>query len=115
MKRYSGDSIELVDFKTSKMPVPGKDIRSEIIDLQLDIYALGAEKALRLKVANTIAHFLGDGNLAMNTWSSERRSQVLTKLTAILNCIDAGKYSANISYCVYCLEFGAICPYASVV
>jgi hypothetical protein len=35
MKRYSGDSIELIDFKTSKMPEPDKDIRKEIIDLQL--------------------------------------------------------------------------------
>jgi ATP-dependent exoDNAse (exonuclease V) beta subunit len=71
MKRYSGDSIELVDFKTSNMPVPGKDIMKEIIDLQLDIYALGAEKALHLKVANTTAHFLGDGNLATNPWYRE--------------------------------------------
>ena len=58
-----------MDFKTSKMPAPG-DIRKEIIDLQLDIYALGAEKALHLKVANTTAHFLGDGNLGTNAWSS---------------------------------------------
>jgi len=115
MKRYSGNSIELVDFKTSKMPAPGKDIRKEIIDLQLDIYALGAENALSLKVANTIAHFLGDGNLVTNAWSSERRAQVLKKLTGILNCIDEGKYNPNFSYCAYCLEFRAICPYAAVV
>ena len=115
MKRYSGDSIELVDFKTSNMPVPGKDIRREIIDLQLEIYALGAEKALHLKVANTTAHFLGDGNLAINAWSLARRAQALTKLTGILNCIDEGKYNPNFSYCAYCLEFGAICPYAAMV
>jgi ATP-dependent exoDNAse (exonuclease V) beta subunit len=72
MRRYSGDSIELVDFKTSKMPEPGKDIRKEIIDLQLNIYALGAEKALHLKVANTTAHFLGDGNLVNNATSTVR-------------------------------------------
>jgi hypothetical protein len=115
MKRYSGDSIELVDFKTSKMPVPGKDIRKEIIDLQLDIYALGAELALQLKVANTTAHFLGDGNLATNPWSSERRAQALSKLTGILNCIDEGEYNPNFSYCAYCLEFRSICPYTAVV
>jgi hypothetical protein len=96
------------------MPVPGKDIRKEIIDLQLDIYALGAENALSLKVASTTAHFLGDGNLTMNEWSTERRVQALAKLTGILNCIDMGKFKPNLSYCVYCLEFGAICPYASV-
>ena len=113
IKRHSGDSIELVDFKTSKMPVPGKDIRKEIIDLQLDIYALGAEKALHLKVANTTAHFLGDGNLVTNVWSTERRAQALIKLTGILNCIDEGKYNPNFSYCAYCLEFRSICPYAA--
>ena len=115
MKRCSEGSIDLVDFKTSKMPVPGKDIRKEIIDLQLDIYALGAEKALSLKVANTTAHFLGDGNLATNPWSSDRRAQALTKLTGILNCIDEGKYNPNFSYCAYCLEFRSICPYEAVV
>ena len=114
MKRCSDGSIELVDFKTSKMPAPGKDIRKEIIDLQLDIYALGAENALSLKVANTIAHFLGDGNLVMNAWSSERRAQVLKKLTGILNCIDEGKYDPNPSYCAYCSEFRSICPHVAV-
>jgi DNA helicase-2/ATP-dependent DNA helicase PcrA len=114
MKRHSGDLIELVDFKTSKMPVPGKDVRNEIIDLQLDIYALGAEKSLHLKVANTTAHFLGDGNLATNPWSSERRDQTLTKLTGILNCIDEGKFEPDLSYCAYCLEFREICPHAIV-
>jgi len=111
MKRHSGDSIELVDFKTSKMPVPGKDIRKENIDLQLDIYTLGAEKALHLKVANTATHFLGDGNLVMNAWSPGRRAQALMKLTGILNCIDEGRYNPNFSYCAYCLEFRAICPH----
>ena len=115
LKRYSGDSLELVDFKTSKMPEPDKDIRKEIIDLQLDIYALGAEEALHLKIANVTAHFLGDGNLALNAWSSERRARALKKLTGILNCIDDGKYNPNFSYCAYCLEFGAICPYAAMV
>jgi hypothetical protein len=103
-----------VDFKTSKMPKPGKDIRKEIIDLQLDIYALGAEDALHLKLANTTAHFLGDGNLLIDAWSSERRSQALTKLIRILNCIDDGKFNPNFSYCAYCQEFRAICPYATV-
>jgi len=115
MKRFSEDSIELVDFKTSKMPVPGKDIRKEIIDLQLDIYALGAEKAIHFKVANTTAHFLGDGNLATNPWTSERRAQALYKLAGILNCIEEGKYNPNFSYCAYCLEFREICPYAIIL
>ena len=114
IKRCAEGSIELVDFKTSKMPVLGKDIRKEIIDLQLDIYSIGAEKALHLKVANTTAHFLGDGNLAMNAWSLARRAQALTKLTAILNCIDEGKFNPNLSYCGYCSECRSICPYAAV-
>jgi hypothetical protein len=80
--------------------------------MQLGIYALGAEKALHLKVANT-AHFLGDGNLVTNAWSTERRAQAIKKLTGILNCIDEGKYNPNISYCPYCLEFRSICPYAA--
>jgi DNA helicase-2/ATP-dependent DNA helicase PcrA len=115
IKRHSGNSIELIDFKTSKMPVAGKDIRKEIIDLQLDIYALGAEKALHLKVTNTTAHFLGDSNLVTNVWSTERRAQALKKLTGILNCIDESKYSPNFSYCAYCSEFRSICPYAAEV
>jgi hypothetical protein len=49
---------------------------------------LGAENALHLNIAIIAAHFLGDDDLAINAWSSERRVQALTKLTEILNCID---------------------------
>lgn len=115
IKRHSADSIELVDFKTSKMPVSGIDIRKEIIDLQLDIYALGAGKALHLNVANTTAHFLGDGNLATDAWTPERRARALKKRAGILNCIDEGKYDPNVSYCDYCSEFRGICPYSAAV
>jgi hypothetical protein len=43
-------------------------------------HALGAEKTLHLKVANTIAHFLVDGNLAIDAWSTERKTLALTRV-----------------------------------
>lgn len=112
IKREQRNSIELVDFKTSKMPI--KDFRDEGIDLQLDLYALGAERALGLNIVKTTAHFLGDGKLFTNAWSSDRRANALLKIEDMLNRIDKGEYSPNLSYCAYCQEFRAICPYAMV-
>jgi DNA helicase-2/ATP-dependent DNA helicase PcrA len=110
IRRYSENLIELVDFKTSKMPMSGRDIRSRNIRLQLDLYALGAE-ALGLKITETTAHFMGDGGLATNAWTSERRTQAIANLKSMLNCIDSGTYTPNCDYCAYCLEFGLICSY----
>lgn len=111
LKRDDNGSIELVDFKTSKMPVDDVGLKAERIDLQLDLYALGAEKALGLKVAKTTAHFLADGKLQTTEWSEDRKSDAVRKLVNILSCLEKDEYSPNHSYCGYCWEFGKICPH----
>ncbi|MDD1753548.1 MAG: PD-(D/E)XK nuclease family protein, partial [Methanotrichaceae archaeon] len=111
LKRDGKDSIEIVDFKTYEMMSDDKEIRSNNIDFQLDIYALGVERALRQKVAKTTVHFLKDGKLLTTEWSSERRDNTLTKLIAILENIANGQYSPNLDYCVYCQDFKELCPY----
>lgn len=114
LKRDDNGSIELVDFKTSKMPVKDANIKDDRIDLQLDLYALGAEKALGLKVAKTTAHFLADGNRLTMEWSVDRKSDAVLKLANILGHIEKDEYSPNRSYCDYCWEFRKICPHYRV-
>jgi DNA helicase II / ATP-dependent DNA helicase PcrA len=111
LKRDGNGLIELVDFKTSKMPLDDVSLKAERIDLQLDLYALGAEKALGLKVAKTTAHFLADGKRQTMEWSVDRKSEAARKLANILSCIENDEYSPNHSYCGYCWEFRKICPY----
>jgi CRISPR/Cas system-associated exonuclease Cas4 (RecB family) len=83
LKRDGRESIEIVDFKTYEMKPEDKEIRTNNIDFQLDIYALGAERALRQKVAKTTVHFLKDGRLLTTDWSSERRDNALKRLYEI--------------------------------
>ena len=107
--------VEIVDFKTSEMPANDDGIRKDSIDLQLDIYALGVEKALGFKVAKTTAHFLGDGNLLTTDWSSDRRTNALLRLSSVLDNIADGQFASNHDYCAYCHEFREICPYGQVI
>ncbi|OPY50187.1 MAG: PD-(D/E)XK nuclease superfamily protein [Methanosaeta sp. PtaU1.Bin060] len=111
LKREDNDSIEIVDFKTSKGPAKDISIKDDRIDLQLDLYALGAEKAMGLRVAKTTAHFLADGKRLTNEWSDDRKSHAILKLANILDCIKRDEYSPDYSYCDYCWEFRKICPH----
>ncbi|MDD1742829.1 MAG: PD-(D/E)XK nuclease family protein [Methanotrichaceae archaeon] len=56
LKRDHQDKVEIIDFKTSGMLTNYDEITKDNINLQLDIYALGAEKALGFKVSKTTAH-----------------------------------------------------------
>jgi hypothetical protein len=97
------------------MPANDERLERNIINLQLDIYALGVEKALGFKVAKTTAHFLGDGNLLTNGWSPDRRTNAISKLSSVLDNISDGQFAPNHDYCAYCHEFREICPYGQVI
>jgi len=102
------EGIDIVDFKTSM----SGDLNGVGIDLQLDLYALGAEESLGLKVEKTTVHFLGDGKLESTAWSEERKEKAISGLTDILNQIEAGDFPPKHDYCPACDEFRDICPFA---
>jgi len=110
LRREKNDGIDIVDFKTSK----ADELKKEGIDLQLDLYALGAEESLGLKVEKTTVHFLGDGKQHSTAWSEERKAKATSRLTDILDQIDAGDFPPNYHYCSACEEFREICPFAKI-
>lgn len=108
--RSYGDQgdVEIVDFKTSNS-APLSEGR---IDLQLDLYALGTERSMGLRVAGETAHFLADGVAPTVEWTPEREEHARAELTLILETIDRGDFGPKTEYCARCDEFNAICPYA---
>ncbi|VVB73107.1 ATP-dependent DNA helicase Rep [uncultured archaeon] len=110
LKREKNGGIDIVDFKTSK----ASELKRDGIDLQLDLYALGAEESLGFKVDKTTVHFLGDGKLQSNAWSEERKEKAISRLASILNKIEKGDFPPNHEYCSDCDEFREICPFAKI-
>jgi len=110
LRQEKNEGIDIVDFKTSK----AGELKREGIDLQLDLYALGAEESLSLKVERTTVHFLGDGKLESKAWSEERKAKAISRLTDILNQIEAGEFPHKHDYCPACDEFRDICPFARI-
>jgi len=109
LRRDRHGGVELVDFKTSHAIPP----EAERIDLQLDLYALGAQESLGHTVTRQTVHFLGDGQVISWAWDEGRAQAAHSELRAILNQIHAGKFAPNPAYCNRCHEFLAICPYAA--
>lgn len=108
LRRGENDGVDIVDFKTSKT----ESLKKEGIDLQLDLYALGAEESLGRKVVKTTVHFLGDSNAISSPWSEDRKAKAKARLTEVLKQIERGEFPPNIVYCAACEEFREICPYA---
>ena len=102
------DGCEIVDFKTSKPRPEGMERDA----FQLALYALGVEESLHLPVSSLTVHFIGKKQQVVQwAWSDERKLEASERLTAILTCIEQGKYEPDLSYCRLCKEFRAICPY----
>lgn len=102
------DGIEIVDFKTSA----AKPLAEDGMDLQLDLYALGAKESLRHNVARTAVHFLDDGKVSDSLWSEERRAKAVSRLGHVLESINRGDFQPTREFCGQCDEFKKICPYS---
>ena len=108
--RRTDGGVEVVDFKTSAA-VP---LEEERIDLQLDLYAMGAEAGLGEKVRRQTVHFLADGQVLSWEWNEERAREAQAQLREVLERIRRGEFTPDTSYCPRCSEFRDICPYARV-
>jgi RecB family exonuclease len=108
IRKDAGESLELVDFKTSK-PLP-KDL--EQVELQLSLYGLGVEASLGEPVSRLSAHFLGKEQKVVSwEWDEAHKKAAQGRLNGILEAIAHGQFEPNRNYCSRCQEFQAICPY----
>lgn len=106
----SDGKIEIIDYKTGKMP-DEKELKKS---LQLSIYAMAAtDKGLYKqeidKVDLTFYYLQGAQKITMNR-TLDDVTAVKTKVTEITNKIKAGEFPANVGpWCDYC-DFKPICP-----
>jgi DNA helicase-2/ATP-dependent DNA helicase PcrA len=110
LRAVEGDSVEVVDFKTSD----AVDLAGEGIDLQLALYARGVQDGLERPVARGVAHFLRDGEVVRVAWSEALWEKARGQLGETLESIDAEAYPPNDRYCARCSEYQAICPHSVV-
>ena len=108
LMRRVGDGIEIVDFKAGKS-VPAA---LEQIDTQLDLYALGAESNLGVRVVGQAVHFLEDDKVYSWDWSPDKSKSARARLSGVLGCIAVRDLPPRVDYCPQCQEFRRICPYA---
>lgn len=108
--RKQDDGIEVVDFKTSGASKERAD--QEQVEMQLDIYSLGAEMLLGKSVTKQTAHFLGDGETRSSPWSAEQAARTRERLSSILDLVAARKFVPRTEFCARCTEFRQICVHA---
>jgi len=107
IRKTNGNLKEIVDFKTSE----SKTGWGEQTELQMDLYALGAERGLDMQTEKCTIHFLGDDRVESKDWSIERIDQIENSLKDLIQKIKMQKFEPRQEYCPLCEEFKDICPY----
>jgi DNA helicase-2/ATP-dependent DNA helicase PcrA len=106
--RHADGGYELVDFKTSQ----SAPAAMEQVDVQLDLYALGAESSLGMPIVQQGAHFLGDDRVHTRAWTAQKAESAREHLGTVVSEIADQHFPPRPEYCPRCDEFRAICPYA---
>jgi DNA helicase-2/ATP-dependent DNA helicase PcrA len=107
MRRAAGDKKEIIDFKTYGSKIGSR----EQAEQQMDIYALGLENSVDLKVGRRTLHFLEDGVVRTTGWDSTECEAARKNLCGIVGKIKKGDFQPRTEYCPICTEFKGICPY----
>lgn len=107
IRKANDKSKEIVDFKTSDSETSWK----EQIELQMGMYALGAEDSLGLQVERCSVHFLKDGKVVSTDWDGKKREASIGHLKDLIKEIKQQRFLPRQEYCSFCGEFKDICPY----
>jgi DNA helicase-2/ATP-dependent DNA helicase PcrA len=107
VRREPDSRREIVDFKTSA----ALPIQLENIDIQLDLYALGAETQPGWTVGRQTVHFLKDDAVRSWEWLDPKKTEAHTGLSDLLNRINRREFDCRKEYCPRCAEFRGICPH----
>jgi hypothetical protein len=106
LRRQDG-GYELVDFKSGR----SAPAALQQVDVQLDLYALGAESNPHVHIVRQSAHFLADDKLYTREWSPRRAALAEKQFGKLLDQITRQEFPPRTAYCPRCDEFRAICPY----
>jgi len=107
IRNGNNDSKEIVDFKTTR----SKASNIEQYDHQMDIYALGAEKGLKLDISDRSLYFLEDNKPQTIDWDESKRKTAESNLSSLIQKIKNQEFEPREEFCPFCDEFKEICPY----
>jgi len=102
-----GEAREIVDFKTSESKTAWQDQT----DLQMNLYAIGAECSLKMQIERCSIHFLSDNKVVSCEWDEKKAEEAEYFLKDMINKIKEQKFEPRHEYCPFCREFKDICPY----
>jgi RecB family exonuclease len=104
--RISGDSVELIDYKTGK----AKKQEDAEKSLQLAIYALAAKQQWNYNVGRIVFHNLEDNSRVETTLSAKKIASVEEKLVDAAKSMREGKFPAKPGFhCKWC-GYRQLCP-----
>ncbi|HEY9595714.1 MAG TPA: PD-(D/E)XK nuclease family protein, partial [Spirochaetia bacterium] len=106
--RSDGVGIEVVDFKTGESARGDEEGRQ--LEMQLGIYAIGAEAACGKTVTRRTAHFMRSGEVVTRPWDAEQAAAVREQLSGIIGSIAERRFAPRTTFCRRC-DFHAVCRY----
>jgi DNA helicase-2/ATP-dependent DNA helicase PcrA len=108
IRKLNGKFVEIVDFKTTESKIGPRDRT----DLQMNLYALGAERRLGYKIGQCTVHFLANNKPESMDWNKDSRNYSESYLAGLIKKINKQEFKPRLKYCLFCDEFKDICPYS---
>jgi DNA helicase-2/ATP-dependent DNA helicase PcrA len=109
IRNLDGGAKEIIDFKTIESRFGSRDQTN----LQMDLYALGAEISLGHKVRSRTVYYLGDNEQNTSGWDKDRKRIAGMNLHDIIEMITKEEFAPRTEYCSFCEDFRDICPYST--
>jgi len=108
IRKLDGKYIEIVDFKTTESKISPRDQTG----LQMNLYGLGAERSLGLKIGKCTVHFLVNNKPEPMNWNKDSKDYAEIFLDKLIEKIKKQDFRPRYKYCFFCDEFKDICPYS---
>lgn len=105
-----GDTFELIDYKTGSP----KDQKAVDQDIQLTIYNIASQEALRIEPESLALYFIENNKKVTTQRSAKQIKKVKEKIQAVIEEIRNGDFKARPGHpfpCGFC-SYNLICPFA---
>jgi len=108
--KLSDDTVEIVDYKTGKLPKNEKDVEK---NEQLLIYSYACQKVLNLKPSKLSLYFIDQNKKFTAKQNPIKEEKIIQKVQELIAKIKESEFSAKSGFaCKFC-DYKDICEYAS--
>ncbi|MDD3887760.1 MAG: UvrD-helicase domain-containing protein [Patescibacteria group bacterium] len=108
--KLSDDTVEIVDYKTGKLPKNEKDVEK---NEQLLIYSYACQKVLNLKPSKLSLYFIDQNKKFTAKQNPIKEEKIIQKVQELIAKIKESEFSAKPGFaCKFC-DYKDICEYAS--